>query len=150
MPISSSEPAESQRAKAGSFASAAELREFVQNMKGRSPQEVLGAVANSGLLQGVAISTLGTIFLIALFTAGPYFLYGKAGLKAKATQPAEVRAEEKAAEPASTAENKSAISSDAKQNVQQTLDKMGESETKMADPNENPLEKELNDLLDSK
>lgn len=158
MPISSSEPAEPQRGlqadlqrvKAGSFASAAELREFVQNLRGKSPQEVLGTVANSGLIQGVAISTIGTILLMALFTAGPYFLFGKPVVKSKSDKPAEVSNEPKEVAKPTPADSKAAISSDPKANAQKTLDKMGESETKMADPKVNPLDKEVDDLLDTK
>jgi hypothetical protein len=154
----SSEPAEPrrglqgdlQRAKAGTIASTAELREFVKNLRGKSPQEVLGAVANSGLIQGVAISTFGTVLLMAAFTAGPYFLYGKPAPKVKAEKKAEVSVDPKdAAKPAPT-ETKAAIAPDAKSNMQQTLDKMGESETKTADPKINPLDKAVDDLLETK
>ncbi|MDB5388513.1 MAG: hypothetical protein JWM11_4159 [Planctomycetaceae bacterium] len=158
MPLPSSDPAEAprglhgdlQRAKAGSIATTAELREFVQNLRGKSPQEVLGAVANSGLVQGVAISTLGTFLLMAVFTAGPYFMYGKPAPKAKAEKPAEVSSVDKDAAKPAAADSKAANSPDAKANVQKTLDKMGESETKMADPKVNPLDKVVDDLLDTK
>ena len=158
MPITSSEPAEPQRglqgdlkrAKSGTFASAAELREFVQNLKGKSPQEVLGAVANSGLAQGVGLATIGTAVMFAIFTVGPYMLYGKPKPPAvtKATAAAEPAANTPAAATSAT-EKAAAPSKDAASNAQQTLDKMGESETKKADPKVNPLDN-LDDLLDTK
>ena len=143
MPITSSEPAEPrrglqgdlQRAKAGTFATAAELREFVKNLKGKNPQEVLGAVANSGLAQGVGLATIGTVVLFAVFTVGPYMLYGGKPKPPPATQAAatnEPAANTPAA--AATTEKAAVPSKDAASNAQQTLDKMGESETKKADP----------------
>ena len=50
---------------------------------------------------------------------------------------------------AATTEKAAAPSKDAASNAQQTLDKMGESETKKADPKVNPLDN-LDDLLDTK
>lgn len=166
MPFSSSDPAESasglrrdmRRAREGAFATTAELREFVHNLRGKSPQEVLGAVANSGLAQGVVLATLGTVALMAVFTVVPYYVYGgkaaaKAALEAKKAAAAQATAESAAdstAESAtSTPEKAAPTSKTAAGNAQQTLDKMGESETKQADPKVNPLDN-LDDLLDTK
>ena len=135
------------RARENAFASTAELREFVHNLKGKSPQEVLGAVANSGLAQGVGLATVGTIILMAVFTVGPYFLYGKPAPPAPKKEAAAVA--EPAAATAQTTEKAAAPSTDASANAQRTLDKMGESETKTADPKVNPLD-DLDDLLDTK
>ncbi|MDB5335091.1 MAG: hypothetical protein JWN70_710 [Planctomycetaceae bacterium] len=166
MPFSSSDPAEPasglrrdmHRAREGAFATTAELREFVHNLRGKSPQEVLGAVANSGLAQGVVLATLGTIALIAVFTVIPYSLYGgkaaaKAALEAKKVAAAKESAESTAEASADTAASKTdkaaPASKTAEGNAQQTLEKMGESETKQADPKTNPLDN-LDDLLDTK
>jgi hypothetical protein len=145
-----------QRARDGAFASTAELREFVHNLRGKSPQEVLGAVANSGLAQGVAVATFGTIVLMAVFTVVPYYMYGgKAAAKAKiaaaaaATAKAEADAANTAESAVATSEKTKAASKDASSNAQQTLEKMGESETKQADPKVNPLDN-LDDLLETK
>lgn len=135
------------RARENAFASTAELREFVRNLKGKSPQEVLGAVANSGLAQGVGLASVGTVILMAAFTVGPYFLYGKP--KPPAPPKEAAAATEPAATAPQTAEKVTAPSKDASANAQQTLDKMGESETKTADPKVNPLDN-LDDLLDTK
>lgn len=165
MPFSSSDPAESasglrrdlRRAREGAFATTAELREFVHNLRGKSPQEVLGAVANSGLAQGVVLATLGTVVLMAVFTVIPYSVYGgkaaaKAALEAKkvaAAKAAEASSAEAAAEAATTTDKAAPASKTAAGNAQQTLEKMGESETKQADPKVNPLDN-LDDLLDTK
>lgn len=163
MPLSSSDPAKSQpglrgdlhRARAGAFATTAELREFVHNLRGKSPQEVLGAVANSGLAQGVGLATFGTIILMGVFTVLPYFIYGgkaaaAAALTAKKAAAAAPAPESTAEAAAKTTDDKAApASKNASSNAQQTLDKMGESETKQADPKVNPLDN-LDDLLDTK
>lgn len=138
-------------------ASAREVREFVARLRGKKPQEVLGQIANSGLVQGVTISTIGTILIMAIFTAGPYFLYGKPVPLAKAekaetpavTTPA-TTPETAAVAPAATPDAKANPNLNTNANAQKTLDKLGESETKMADPKSNPLEKDVEDLLDSK
>ncbi len=144
------------RARDGAFATSAELREFVHNLRGKSPQEVLGAVANSGLAQGVGLATFGTIVLMAVFTVVPYYVYGgKAAAKAQqaaaaaAAAKAEADAANTAESTAATTEKSAKASKDASSNAQQTLDKMGESETKQADPSVNPLDN-LDDLLDTK
>lgn len=159
MPQPSSEPSlppaglrrDLKRAREGAFATAAELREFVQNLHGKSPQEVLGAVANSGLAQGVGLATVGTVILMAIFTVGPYLLTPKVQPKSKtaAAVTSEPAAIGNAASAAKTAEKSARPSKDASSNAQQTLEKMGETETKTADPKVNPLDN-LDDLLDTK
>jgi len=162
MPLSTSEPepgrglqGDLSRAKEGSLASAAELREFVKHLRGKSPQEVLGAVANSGLIQGVALSTVGTIILMVAFTAGPYFLYGKPKPKPSPEKTAEATTDTGTGPQATGNDIKSPPTADAKPNSQQTnaqqaLDKLGETEVKAADPKVNPLDKDVDDLLDLK
>ncbi|MDE0736965.1 MAG: hypothetical protein OSB47_14170, partial [Pirellulaceae bacterium] len=49
-------------------ASLRELREFITQLKGRRPQEVMGMVSSNGLVQGVVISTAGFVVLLLLFT----------------------------------------------------------------------------------
>lgn len=61
------------RAKHGAKASADELREFVKQLKGRSPQEMLGIVAESGLVRATALASVITLVFMVAFTVGPYF-----------------------------------------------------------------------------
>jgi hypothetical protein len=61
-----------QNVKQGTAASIAELREFVSNLKSRSPQEVLGIVAASGLAKGILHATLGCALLLVVLTVIPY------------------------------------------------------------------------------
>lgn len=61
------------RAKTGAKASAEELREFVKQLKGRSPQEMLGIVAESGLVRATVLASVITLVFMIAFTVGPYF-----------------------------------------------------------------------------
>jgi hypothetical protein len=82
-----------------------ELQEFLGNMRGKSPQEVLGLVAASGLTQGILWSTIGMVFILIFFTIMPYYAFEdkdaiQAAKKAKA---AAAEAADKAAEEAEQA-----------------------------------------------
>src|SRR5687768_7042887 len=86
------------RIKRDGTATAAELQKFLQDLKGKSPQEVLGSVAQSRLLQSVVQASLWSLVLIGVFTAGPY-LWAKmfpnqpGSSTAAASQPAETQPE---------------------------------------------------------
>jgi hypothetical protein len=139
------------RIREGSQATAAELRDFLQNFRGKSPQEALGLVAQSGLAQGIVMSTLGSLVLLVVFTALPYAMRpavaeqspAKPDAAAAATpaQPAASTPQASAAAPAATAP------AGAPAGAEQALEKLGETETKTADPKKNPLDN-LDNLLD--
>ncbi|MDP7277973.1 MAG: hypothetical protein QF363_21010 [Planctomycetaceae bacterium] len=57
-------------------ASVEELREFLERLKGKSPQEMLGIVAESGLVKGMVTATIGTMVVLLVFTIGPW-AYGE-------------------------------------------------------------------------
>lgn len=63
------------RIKSGSTATAAELREFIGALKGKRPQEVMGLVAGSSLVQCTTLATIVTAVFMAAFTVGPYVWY---------------------------------------------------------------------------
>ncbi len=120
-----------------------ELRDFVRNLKGRSPQEVMGIVSSSALAQAVIGSTIGSIVLIGVLTIGPYVWYGPP--KAKAAKPvAAVESEPTKVEPTKSA-NSSGTPSE--EDVKKASKAMGLDETKMADPKKNPLDT-FDNLLD--
>jgi len=52
-----------------------ELQEFLGSMRGKSPQEVLGLVAASGLTQAIIWSTIATVIFMLFFTIMPYYAY---------------------------------------------------------------------------
>ena len=139
------------RIRAGSAMTAAELREFIRQFKGKSPQEVLGTLAQSGLTQAVALATLGCATLVAVFTILPY-AWGKMPgetrpeRKATAASPAAASAspEQPAASVPQTATEASSPAAGASQDL---LDKLGEGDAKTSDPRSNPLEDSADDLL---
>ena len=144
------------RIQAGSAATADELRDFIRQFKGRSPQEVLGVVAQSGLTRAVTTTTIASVLLLAAFTAGPYawnkLLDGPpkpAAAAAKKPAPGPAAATP-AAEAGKTAENTRPTAADATTDPaagQELLDKLGEGEAKTTDPKSNPLEETADDLL---
>ena len=137
-----------------------ELREFLAALKGRNPQEVIGIVSSSLLIQSMVLATIGTVVFMAVFTVVPYWLYGplKAGPTAAHAPPA---ANAAAAPPATPAAGKTADASatktsdsdsdsPAQADAAKAAKTLGLDETKAADPSKNPLESSpnLDKLLD--
>lgn len=60
------------RMKEDGAASAEELRDFVRQLRGRSPKEMLGIVAKSNLFQGSLTATIWTVILLVVLTAVPF------------------------------------------------------------------------------
>jgi hypothetical protein len=145
--------------RAGSAASLAELREFLTQLKGRKPQEVIGIVSASLLVQSMATALLIVLGLLVVFTVGPYLVYGPPQPKKPATVPTsatpEIAAEVSATAdvPAAAASATAAISevpqAAGEPDLQQGSAAMGLDEAKQADPAKNPLDSpDLDKLLD--
>ena len=64
------------RLRSDGTASVEELRAFLGELKGRSPQEMLGIMAESGLFRGMVSATIATVALLFVFTIGPW-AYGE-------------------------------------------------------------------------
>lgn len=124
-------------------ATTAELQEFLGRMRGRNPQEVLGLVAKSGLVQSTIVATFGIAILLAVCTAGPYFIFGPPVTKKPEEKPAPA-AEEK---PAAT---DTAATQEGETPAQSPADVLGIGETKVAPADVNPLDQAdgLDNLLD--
>lgn len=143
-----------QTLKTNASASADELRQFINSLKGRSPEEVLGSLTGSGLIRAIVQATVATGVLLAAFTVGPYFLRPAeteaAKADASASSPAAAASAPVAStQPASAATaNPAATDGPSEANVQKAAQVMGLDETKVADPKVNPLEKNLDKLLD--
>jgi hypothetical protein len=140
------------RLKADAAASAEELRRFVARMHGKSPQEVLGAVAESGLAKGIVTSAIGAFVILVIFTVGP-FLVNKISADtapAATTKPQPVAAQAQAAQTPSETQEQStepeAVPEEA--DLEKATDAMGIGEAKPADPDKNPLDNKLDTLLD--
>lgn len=97
-----------QQIKQGSALTAGELREFMQDMKGKNPHEVLGMIAQSSLVQATITASIWTIGLFAIGTLLPYYVpftqpfFGPSGATAHAAAPV-VAAPGAPATPAGTA-----------------------------------------------
>ena len=134
------------RARREGGASITELREVVSQMRGRSPQEVLGMVSASELIRGIIISTIGTVLFFAVFTVGPYLFKDeqtakKAGKKTPAAE-ANNKTDAAPVEAAAMASTEPDAAAAAKA--------LNIDEVKTADPNVNPLDTNIDKLLDGK
>ncbi len=130
-----------------------ELREFLASLKGKSPKEMMGAVAESSLVRSLLISSAVMIALVFVFSVIPYHLKQmeeSAQAAQKENESLEQKAEDKAAvsageEAEASGEQKQAPASP-KTPEQKTADILGVGE--VADPNANPLDSGGDDLLD--
>ena len=138
-----------ERLKTNSAATAEELREFVSGLKGRSPQEVLGIVSETGLFNGVAQATIGCVVLLAALTVIPWTLADepKETETAEAAAPAAEQPAETEAAPATGTET---AATGGEVNPAAAIKAMGEDEVKPADATTDPLDNTLNNLLELK
>ncbi len=143
------------RIKRDSSYTLAELQAFLAEMRGRSPQEVLGMVSTSELVRGIALATVGCVVLIGVLTVVPYALRDTT---AAATKPADAETQAPAATSETTAASTTApVVADGDTKKQPSEADLGAAakalnidEVKTADPSINPLDKDLNKLLDGK
>ena len=129
---------------ANGSASLAELRDFLGGLKGKSPQEVIGIVSTSLLVQSLAIAFVATAGILLIFTVGPYLVYGPPQEKqaAKKIPPIAVPVEPAPPAPASAGAT-------AESNVDVAAKAMGIDDAKAADPKANPLDSpDLDKLLE--
>jgi len=138
------------RLKTNATATADELREFIAGLKGRSPQEVLGIVSETGLFTGIVQATVGCAILVAALTVLPWAM-------AEEEMPTPVAA----AESDSTADTETAAGSDSSDQAESAatsaqvdpaaaVKAMGEDEVKAPDAATDPLDSTLNNLLELK
>jgi hypothetical protein len=145
--------ADMKRLKSDTSSTAEEVRDFIANLKGRSPQEVLGAVSESGLVQATVQATFGCIVVLAICTVAPWAWNSEeaAAVAAEAAAaPSEV-SENTAAEPATeTASTDSAAGGAASggTDAARAAAAMKIDETVVTDPKSNPLDGNLDKLLD--
>jgi hypothetical protein len=125
-----------------------ELREFIGQMRGRSPQEVLGMVSTSELVRGVIIATIGTVAFFALFTIGPYLTAEPPAKKPGDKNAPAVANDNKVTTPAAGVAGTDTKKTDTDLDAAAKALKIDE--VKTADPNSNPLDKDLDKLLDGK
>jgi hypothetical protein len=127
-------------------------------MHGKSPQEVIGMVAKSGLTRSIVLATFLFAVLLVALTIGPY-LWAKFGsgatgpvtdqsdtVKAPAAKLDEPKPDEQPAEAVATTAKEKSVGDEV--DPDRAIDAMGIGETRTADPNKNPMEDKLDKLLD--
>ncbi len=134
------------RLKADAAATAEELRQFIAKMHGKSPQEVLGTVAQSGLTKGIVTSVIGAFVILVVFTVGPFLVNKFSAETAPAATAKPLQAPVQAEPTPAPAAEPQAVPEEA--DLEKATDAMGIGETKPADPDENPLDNKLDSLLD--
>lgn len=147
--------ADMKRMKSDASSTAEEVREFIANLKGRSPQEVLGAVSESGLVQATIQATFGCMAVLVVCTIAPWALNSEeaAAVAAEAetaAAPPEV-SEDTTTEPSTeTASTDSAAGGDGSEETDtaRAAAAMKIDETVITDPKSNPLDGNLDKLLD--
>lgn len=124
-------------------AACAELREFLSQMRGKSPKEMLGAIASSNLVQSTMIATAAitaTIIALTIIPFGWDKAFGKASASPQPATPAESADPGNPAAPAAEPDLDAASKADA-------AGKLGIGDAKDAPANINPLESSTDDLL---
>ena len=129
-------------------ATADELREFLAEMRGKSPREMLGAVASSKLGKSLVQATAGVAAFIALFTIVP-FIWGAIFDKDEPVSPpvAEAPATPDPGSGGTPATTPKEPSLDPDADPDKSLDALGIGGSKEASLDSNPLEDSADDLL---
>lgn len=136
--------------KTNGSASLAELKAFLSQLKGRDPQEVIGIVSTSLLVQSLIAATLGTALFMAVFTVLPYYLYGPLKPTNVATKPEPAKSPTATPAPAPAASGGESKPAESGTKEERAAKALGIDEAKPADPTKNPLDKgpNLDKLLD--
>jgi hypothetical protein len=147
--------ADMKRLKSDASSTTEEVREFIANLKGRSPQEVLGAVSESGLVQATVQATFGCAIVLFAFSVVPWFLKSEEAVAVAAeTQPATSETDSAENPPTGASVNaastkpRTAADSPTDDDAARAAAAMKIDETVVTDPKTNPLDGNLDKLLD--
>ena len=127
-----------------------ELRAFLVNRNQRTPQEAIGIEDSSALLSSLVVSTIGFVVLVGLLTTIAFFTPSDETTASTET-PAAVTDDQPEAEsnPELTVTKPKVTGNAPVANPDEVLDKLNIGDTKVADPDTNPLDNpKLNRLLD--
>ncbi len=132
---------------------------LTEQLRGNSPDEVLGSMNQASLTQGIAMASIVTVVLMALLTIGP-FVFGSGPKKKKGGKPAVAAAtqdkEQARAASQDSADGNAAAGESATATTAvggepkvsaKALKKLGVDDVKKSDPKKNPLEDSVEDLL---
>ena len=120
-----------------SQATVQEIQAFLRELKGKSPQEMLGAVASNSLVRSLCISTGLVAGALVLFTAIPYFNADDEPVPVAESVPAKKK----------TAEEKAPETSPETPAAPDPLSSLGVGGEIAAPPGTNPLEDKGDDFL---
>jgi hypothetical protein len=148
--------ADMKRLKSDTASTAEEVREFIANLKGRSPQEVLGAVSESGLVQATVQATFFCMVVLVACTVLPWALKPEEPVVAAESEPAAAAVVNEASEDAAvdnqletaSAGARSSGDSPSSSDAARAAAAMKIDETVVTDPKKNPLDGNLDKLLD--
>ncbi len=133
--------------KRNSSATAGDLREFMREMRGKSPREMLGAIAQSTLVTSTIVSTVAIFILLVVLTVVPYGVNVWRKIKSEAiSRVEEAREKEKASKGKANVERATPVSKPKEKKPAEVLGVGGEKQGK---PKEiNPFENKKGGLLD--
>lgn len=134
---------------ANSQATVGELRDFLATLKGKSPKDMMGAVADSKLAKSLFQATGIMFLLLVALTAYPYALKEDASANESEENPSSERGDAPAKQPEQTEKQSNLDAAEKPTSPEQdTADKLGIGDEKASDPNANPLDSKDDDLLD--
>lgn len=142
------------RLKHDSAETVAELREFLGNMQGKNPQELMGSITGSSLVKSTLLGT-GLIAAFLLLTSTIAYMVTPENSKADIAK-TKAAVQSDAAKDDNGEDSQTAVSDSGKAaesdsgSGDKTIDALGIGETKTVPADKNPLEDKFDDLLDKK
>ena len=139
--------------KTNGAATAGEIREFIGSLKGRSPNEVLGVVAQSGLTRSIVLATVGFVVILVVFSVVPYGynkMWPATAAATKADDEVDANQDDVNSANTETPQQAATANSETPAGAGNVADTLGIGETKTSDPKSNPLDSDnkLDSLLD--
>jgi len=122
-----------------------DVRKFIGSLSSRSCEEAIGLSNQGGLVAGIVQATVGFAVVLIAFTAIPYWMGSHKPAPTAKPEAATAAAAENPVTPPVTAGE---TDGEGDVDLSKAANVMGIDETKSAAPNENPLDKKLDNLLD--
>lgn len=135
----------------------AEIRSFLEGLQERTPQEAIGMSGDGDLIRYLVVAVVASVALAFAGTALPYFWpVNESAPAARKQRPVAedggtatgAVAEDAAVSPAAADTTAVTPNGEPVANPDQVLESLGVGEAKQADPKKNPLEDNLDKLLD--
>lgn len=138
------------RLKTEGAASAEELRQFIGQLRGRSPQEVMGVVAQSDLFRSILLAGIGCAVLLVALTVIPYALREPATPTAAAQPVSETDTAPKEPAPDTAEATTENVASETagQPDLKRAAAAMGIDDAAPANSDTKPLDDKLDKLLD--